>query len=160
MANLKVNAAKIAKSSRKRRKRLNNCGKSFSSWKTTNSTWTMNVEKKILSLIGVESCLSRTRKVSTLELLAPAKIRYLSNSLPQKYLTEFQQKLDSHCEKAKVQQKKALDKRSANCEAHQDNLKTQAARNAEQEQSIFLFKQEMADFKVNAAKIAKQSRKA
>ena len=66
-----------------------------------------NVISKI-SLGGyrVESCLSRTWKVSRLELLAPANIRCLSNSLPQKYLTEFQQKLDSHCEKAKVQQKK------------------------------------------------------
>ena len=49
---LKVKAAKIAMPSRKWRKRLNYCGKSFSSWKTTTSTWTMNVEITILSLIN------------------------------------------------------------------------------------------------------------
>ena len=55
--------------------------------------------------------------------------------------------------------KEAFDKRRAECEALQDNLNVEGARNAEQEQSIYLFKQEMADLKINAAKIAKPSRK-
>ena len=74
----------------------------------------------------VESCLSRTRKVSTLELLAPANIRSRAlqtevelqsqcaqleklkstNSLLQKDLVELRQKLDRHCDKAKRQQEK------------------------------------------------------
>ena len=69
----------------------------------------------------VESCLSRTRKVSTLELPAPANIRSRAlqtevelqnqcaqlgklkstNSLLQKDLVEFRQKLDKLCDKAK-----------------------------------------------------------
>ena len=69
----------------------------------------------------VESCLSRIRKLSTLELLAPANNRSRAlqtemelqnqcaqleklkstNSLFQKDLVELRQKLDKHCDKAK-----------------------------------------------------------
>ena len=69
----------------------------------------------------MESCLSWTRKVSTLELLAPANIRSRAlqtevelqneckqlkklkstNSLLQNDPVELQQKLDKHCNKAK-----------------------------------------------------------
>ena len=107
----------------------------------------------------MESCLSRTRKVSTLELLAPANVRSralqtevelqnqcaqleklkstnCTNSLLQKYLVELRKKLDKHCDKAKEATREALGKLSAECEALRDNLKAAAARNAEQEQSI------------------------
>ena len=117
----------------------------------------------------VESCLSRTRKVSTLELLAPANIRFRAlqtemelqnqcrqleklkstNSLLQKDLVELRQKLDKHCDKAKEATGVALGELSAECEALRVNLKAAAARNAEQEQSIDLHKQELADLKVN-----------
>ena len=120
----------------------------------------------------VESYLSRTRKVSTLELLAPANIRSRAlqtevelqsqcaqleklkstNSLLQKDLVELRQKLDRHCEKAKEATREALGKLSAECGALRDNLKAAAARNAEQEQSIDLLKQELADLKVNTDK--------
>ena len=69
----------------------------------------------------MESCLSRTRKVSTIELLSPANFRFRAlqtevelqnqcaqleklkstNSLLQKDLVELRQKLDKHCDKAK-----------------------------------------------------------
>ena len=127
----------------------------------------------------VESCLSRTRKVSTLELLAPANIRSRAlqtevelqnqcaqleklkstNSLLQKDLVELRQKLEKHCDKAKEATREALGKQSAECEALRDNLKAAAARNAEQEQPIDLLKQELADLKVNADKKAKPWRK-
>ena len=117
----------------------------------------------------VESCLSRTRKVSTLELLAPANIRpralqtevelqnqcaqleklKSTNSLLQKDLVELRQKLDKHCDKAEEATREALAKLSAECEALRDNLKAAAARNADQEQSIDLLKQELANLKVN-----------
>ena len=91
----------------------------------------------------VESCLSRTRKVSTLELLAPANIwsralqtevelqnqcaqlEKLKNtiSLLQKDLVELRHKLDKHCDKAKEATREALGKLSAKCEALRDNLK-------------------------------------
>ena len=120
----------------------------------------------------VESCLSRTLKVSTLELLAPAIIRSqalqteleLQNqcrqlkkvkstiSLLQKDLVKLRQKLDKHCSKAKEATGEALRKLSAECEALRDNLKAAAARNSEQEQSIDLLKQELADLKVNTDK--------
>ena len=120
----------------------------------------------------VESCLSRTRKVSTLELLAPANIwsRALqtavklqnqcaqleklksTNSLLQNDLVELQQKLDKHCDKAKKATREALGKLSVECEGLRDNLKAAAARNAKQEQSIDLLKQELADLKVNTNK--------
>ena len=48
--------------------------------------------------------------------------------------------------------REALGKLSAECEALRDNLKAAAARNAEQEQSIDLIKQELADLKVNTDK--------
>ena len=48
--------------------------------------------------------------------------------------------------------REALGKLSAECEALRDNLKAAAARNAEQEQSIDLLKQELANLKVNADK--------
>ena len=115
---------------------------------------------------------SRPRKVSTLELLAPANIRSRSlptevelqnqcaqleklkstNSLLQKDLVELRQKLDKHCDNAKEATREALGKLSAACEALRDNLKAAAARNAEQEQSIDLLKQELADLKVNTDK--------
>ena len=120
----------------------------------------------------MESCLSRTRKVSTLELLAPANIRSQAlqtevelqnqcaqlkklkstNSLLLKDLVELRQKQDKHCDKAKEATREALGKLSAACEALRDNLKAAAARNAEQEQSIDLLKQELADLKVNTDK--------
>ena len=120
----------------------------------------------------VESCLSRTRNLSTIELLAPANIlsRVLqtevelqnqcaqleklkgTNSLLQKDLVELRQKLDKNCDKAKEATREALGKLSAECEALRDNLKAAAARNAEQEQSIDLLKQELAHLKVNADK--------
>ena len=120
----------------------------------------------------VESCLSRTRKVSRLELLAPANIRSRAlqtevelqnqcaqleklkstNSLLQKDLVELQQKLDKHCDKAEEATREALGKLSAEYEALRDNLKAAAARIAEQEMSIYLLKQELADLKVNTDK--------
>ena len=120
----------------------------------------------------MESCLSRTWKVSTLELLAPANIRSRAlqtkvelqnqcaqleklkstNSLLQKDLVELRQKLDKHCDKAKEATRKALGKLSAECDALRDNLKAAAARNAEQEQSIDLIKQVLADLKANTDK--------
>ena len=45
-----------------------------------------------------------------------------------------------------------MGKLSAECGALRDNLKAAAARNAEQEQSIDLLKQELADRKVNTDK--------
>ena len=119
----------------------------------------------------MESCLSRTRKVSTLELLANANIRSRAlqtevelqnqcaqleklksvNSLLQKDLVELRQKLDKLCEKAKETTREALEKLNVECEVLRDNLKAAAARNAEQEQSIDLLKQEWADLKVNTA---------
>ena len=65
---------------------------------------------------------------------------------------ELRQKLDKHCNKAKEAKREALGKLSAKCEALRDNLKAAAARKAEQEQSIDLLKQELADLKVNADK--------
>ena len=43
-------------------------------------------------------------------------------------------------------------KLGAECEALRDNLKAAAARNAEQEQSIDILKQELANLKVNTDK--------
>ena len=132
-----------------------------------------------LGVYRVESCLSRTWKVSTLALLAPANIRSRAlqtevelqnqcaqlekmkstNSLLQKDLVELRQKLDKHCDKAKEATKEALGKLSAECEALRDNLKAAAARNAKQEHSIDLLKQKLADPKVNTEKRAKPWRK-
>ena len=95
----------------------------------------------------VDSCLSRNRKVSTLELLAPANIRSRAlqtevelqnqcaqleklkstNSLLQKDLVELRQKLDKHCDEAKEATREALGKLSAECEALRDNLMSAAA---------------------------------
>ena len=72
-----------------------------------------------------------------------------TNSLLQKDLVELRQRIDKHCDKAKEATREALGKLSAQCEALRDNLKAAAARNAEQEQSIDLLKQELADPKVN-----------
>ena len=127
----------------------------------------------------MESCLSRTRKVSTLELLAAANIRSRAlqtevelqnqcaqleklkskNSLLQKDLVEVRQKLDKHCKKAKEATREALGKLSAKCEALRDNLKAAAARNAEQEQSIDLLKQELSDLKGNTDKKSEATEK-
>ena len=110
--------------------------------------------------------------MSTLELLALANIRSRvlqtevelhnqcaqleklksTNSLLRKDLVELRQKLDKLCQKAKEATREALGKLSAECEALRDNLKAAAARNAEQEQSIDLLKQELADLKVNTDK--------
>ena len=77
----------------------------------------------------MESCPSRTQKVSTLEFLAPANIwsRALqtevelqnqcaqleklksTSSLLQKNLVELRQKLDKHCDKAKESTREALE---------------------------------------------------
>ena len=103
----------------------------------------------------VESCPSRTRKVSTLEHLAPANILSgalqtevklqneclqleklkSNNSSLQKDLVELRQEVDNYCNKTKEATKKVLGKRSAECEALRDNLEAAAARKAEQEQS-------------------------
>ena len=100
----------------------------------------------------MESCLSPTWNVSTLEFLAPANIRSQAlqtevelqnqcaqleklkstNSLLQKDLVELRQKLDKHCDKAKKATREAWGKLSVECEALRDNLKAAAARNAEQ----------------------------
>ena len=75
-----------------------------------------------------------------------------TNSLLQKDLVELRQKLDKHCDKAKEATREALGKLSTECEALRDNLKAAAAINAEQEQSMELLKQELADLKVNTDK--------
>ena len=104
----------------------------------------------------VESCLSRTRKVSTLEHVAPANIRLRAlqtekqlknqslqlenlnstNSSLQKDLVELRQVLDNHCNRTKEATKEVLGEWSAKCEALRDNLKAAAAGNAVQAQSI------------------------
>ena len=120
----------------------------------------------------VETSLSRTWKVSTLEHLAPANIRSRalqtelelqnqcfqleklksSNSSLRKELVVFRQELDNYCNKTKEAKKEVLGKCSAVCEALRDNLKAAAARKAKQEQSIEVLKQELADLNVRAAK--------
>ena len=69
-----------------------------------------------------------------------------------KKLVEVQQKLDNHCDKGKEATKEVLGKWSDELEALRDNLKAAAARTAEQEQSIEVLKQDLAGFKVKAAK--------
>ena len=79
------------------------------------------ISKISLGVYRVESCLSRTRKMSTIELLAPTKIRSRAlqtevelqnqcaqseklkstNSLLQKDLVELQKNLHKYCDKAK-----------------------------------------------------------
>ena len=123
-------------------------------------------------LYFVEFCVSRSRKISTLHLLAPTNIRAralqtemelqiqrsqiekMRSTIPllQKDLVELQQDLVNHCNKTKEATKEVLDKLSAHCEALRDNLKATAARNAEQDQSIEVLKQELAELKVKAAK--------
>ena len=123
-------------------------------------------------LYRVESCLSRTWKITTLEHRAPANIRShalhtevqlqnqcmqleklkSTNSSLTKGLVELRQELDNYCNKTKKATEEDLVKWNAKCEALQDNLKTTAARNAEQEQPIEVLKQEFADLKVKAAK--------
>ena len=118
----------------------------------------------------VESCLSRTRKLSPLEHLAPTNIRsralqtevelqnqclqleklMSTNSSLQKNIVE--QELDNYCNKIKEATNEVLCKWSTECEALRENLKAVAVRNAEQEQSIQLLKQELADWKFKAAK--------
>ena len=98
----------------------------------------------------------RTRKVSTLKLLATANFRSRAletdlemqnqcpqleklksnNSSIQKNLVELRQELDNHRNKTKEATKAVLGKWSAQCEALRDNLKAAAAKNAAQEQSI------------------------
>ena len=119
----------------------------------------------------VESCLSGTRKVSTLEHRAPANIwsRALqtevelqnqclkfeklksTNSSLQKDLVELRQEPDNYCNKTREATKEVLGKWSAECEALRDNLKAASTRTAEQELSIEVLKQELADLKVKFA---------
>ena len=73
-----------------------------------------------------------------------------TNSSLQKDLVELRQELDNYCNKTKEATNEVLGKWSAECEALRDNLK--AARSAEQEQSIEVLKQELADLKVKVAK--------
>ena len=132
---------------------------------------------KVISKISpgvyrVESCLSQTPKISTLEHLAPANIRTralqteieLQNqclqlkklkgtkSPLQKDLIKLRQELDNSCNKTKEATNEVFGKWSAECKALRDNLKAAAARNDKQEQSIEVFNQELADLKVKAAK--------
>ena len=108
----------------------------------------------------LESCLSPTWKVSTLELLAPANVRSCALqtemkpqnqcsqieklksaiSLLQKDLVEIRQKLDNYCDKDIVATKEVLVKWNAEYEALKDNLKAAAAIKVEQAQSINLLK--------------------
>ena len=112
--------------------------------------------------------LPRTRKISTLEYLAPANIRSpalqtcvelqnqclqleklkSTNSSLQKDLVGLRQELDNYCNKTKEATKEVLGKRSAQCKALRDKLKSAADRNDEQGQSIEVLKQELADLKV------------
>ena len=70
-----------------------------------------------------------------------------------KELVELRQEPDSYWNKTKEATKEVLVKWSAECEAWRDDLKAAAARNAKQEQSIEVLKQELADLKVQAAKM-------
>ena len=115
----------------------------------------------------------RTQKVSTLEHLAPAtirsralqnevelqnqclqleKLKNTNTSLQNDDLVELRQDMDNHFKKAKEATKEVLGKWSAECEALRDNIEAAAARNAKQELSIELLKQELADLRVKAAK--------
>ena len=104
-----------------------------------------------------------SRKVSTIELLAPANIwscalqtevemrnqcsqleKLKSTNSLQEDLVELRQELDNHCNRTKDATKEVLDKWSDEFEALPDNLKAAAARNAEQEQSNKVLKQEMS----------------
>ena len=69
-----------------------------------------------------------------------------------KDIVELRQELDNHCNKTKEATKDVLGKWIAECEALRNNLKAAAAKNADQEQSIEVLKQELAVLKVNAAK--------
>ena len=82
-----------------------------------------------------------------------------TNSLLQKDLVELRQKPDKHCDKAKFATREALGKLSAECEALRDNLKAAAARNAKQDQSIDLLKQELADLKIKTDKMSEAMEK-
>ena len=75
-----------------------------------------------------------------------------TNSSLQKDLVELRQELDNYCNKTKEATKEVVGKWRAKCEALRDNLKAAAARNAEQDKSIEIFKQELANLKVKAAK--------
>ena len=120
----------------------------------------------------MDSCLSRTWKLSSLKHLAPdnvrsralqtevelqyhclqlMKLKSTTSSL-QKNLIMLEQELDNYCSKTKVATKEVLGKWRAKFEALQDNLKAAEARNAEQEQLIEVLKQELADLNVKAAK--------
>ena len=63
--------------------------------------------------------------------------------------------LDNPCNKTKEATKEVLGKWSAECEALRYNLKAAAARNAEQEPTIEVLKQELANLKVKTAKMGK-----
>ena len=131
-----------------------------------------NITENSPGVHRVERFRWRTQKVSTLEHLAPANIRSralqneveLQNqclqleklkstnySLQNDDLVEFRQELDNHFKKAKETTKEVLGKWSAECESLRDNIEAAAARNAKQELSIELLKQELADLKVKAA---------
>ena len=120
----------------------------------------------------MESCLSRTWKLSTLKHLAPDNVRSRAlqtevelqyhclqleklkstNSSLQKNLIMLGQELDNYCNKTKVATKEVLGKWRAECEALQDNLKAAEARNSKQEQLIEVLKKELANLKVKPAK--------
>ena len=76
-----------------------------------------------------------------------------TNSSLRKDIVELRQELDNHCNKTKEATKDVLGKWIAECEALPNNLKAAAARKADQEQSIEVLKQDLADLKVNAAKM-------
>ena len=60
--------------------------------------------------------------------------------------------MDNYCNKNKEATNEDLGKWSPDCEALRDNLEAAPARNNEQEQSIDVLKQELADLKVQVAK--------
>ena len=60
--------------------------------------------------------------------------------------------MDNHIDKAKEATKEVLGNWSAECEELSDSLKAAAAKNAQQDQSIEVLKQELANLKVNEAK--------
>ena len=115
--------------------------------------------RSIYGVYPVEYCPSRTRKVSSLNFLAPANIRSRAlrsevelqyqcsqleklkstNSLFQKDLVQLRQKLNNQCEKIGEATEEAFGEWSAS--VLRDELNAAATRNAEEEQFIDLLKQ-------------------
>ena len=81
------------------------------------------------------------------------------NSALQKDLVELRQELDNHCNKTKEATKEVLGKWSAKCEALRGSFKAAAAKNAEQEYSLVVLKQKLANLKVNVAKKGEANQK-